>query len=106
MDPTPTLACEKQGNMGAISTLKSTPETLQSNPVIFAGVFALIIIGALSSIAQTLSTVGVLVFVVVFFLVTPFFTAGVIGLIEQSLTTDASLSAVVAKGREYYVMLC
>ncbi|WP_256684907.1 DUF7847 domain-containing protein [Halococcus qingdaonensis] len=91
--------------MGAISALKNTPETLRSNPVIFAGVFALIVVGAISSVAQTLSTVGILVFGVVFFLVTPFFTAGVIGLIDRSLTADATLSTIFAKGREYYVTL-
>ena len=91
--------------MSAISTLTSTPETLRNNPVIFAGVFILIVVGAVGSVAQTLSTVGVLVFAAVFFLVTPFFTAGVIGLIERSLIADASLSTILSKGREYYVTL-
>lgn len=91
--------------MGAISTLTSTPETLRNNPVIFVGVFILIIVGAIGSVAQALSTVGVFVFAAVFFLVTPFFSAGVIGLIERSLTVDASLSTILSKGREYYVTL-
>jgi hypothetical protein len=91
--------------MGAISTLRGTPETLRNNPLIFAGVLILIIVGAIGSVAQTLSTVGVLLFAAVFFLVTPFFTAGVLGLIEQSLTTDVDFSTVLAKGREYYVTL-
>ena len=91
--------------MGAVSTLKRTPETLQNNPVIFAGVFILIIVGAIGSVVQTLNTVGVLAFTAVFFLVTPFFSAGVISLIERSFTADASLSTIVSKGREYYVTL-
>lgn len=85
--------------------LKRTPETLRSNPIIFAGVFILIVVGAIGSVIQTLNTVGVLAFTAVFFLVTPFFSAGVIGLIERSLTADASLSTILAKGREYYVTL-
>lgn len=91
--------------MSAISTLKSTPETLRNNPVIFVGILILIGVGAISSVAQTLSTVGVFLFAVVFFLVTPFFNAGVIGLIERSLTADASLSTIFSKGREHYVTL-
>ena len=91
--------------MGAVSTLKRTPKTLQNNPVIFAGVFVLIIVGAIGSIVQTLNTVGVLAFTAVFFLVTPFFSAGVISLIERSFTADASLSTILSKGREYYVTL-
>lgn len=91
--------------MGAISTLKSTPGTLQNNPVIFAGVFLLMIVGAIGSVAQTVSTGGILLFIAVTFLVTPFFTAGVIGLIEQSLIADARLSTIIAKGKKYYLTL-
>jgi hypothetical protein len=91
--------------MEAISAFTTALGSLRRNPVLFAGVFVLSLIGSLTTLGQlggplvvAAAGLGTLIFV-------PFATGGVLGMAEEATMGKTGLSTLVHQGRANYVAL-
>lgn len=91
--------------MGAVSALGTAAGTLRRNPVIFAGVFVLSVVGSLTTIGQIWGGLAALGLGFATLLLSPFLTGGVLGMAEEATAGRTSLSTLLSQGAANYVTL-
>ena len=95
--------------MGAISSLSTGFDALRRNPVLFAAAFLVALVGSFSYVGQALGPIAATVLGLVSFLVsivvTPFLSAGFVGMAEEALGGHTSLGTFVDEGRANYVSM-
>ena len=95
--------------MGAISSLSTGFDALRRNPVLFVATFVTALLGSLSYVGQALGPIASTLFGLVSFLVTivvtPFLTAGILGMAEEALGGHTSLGTLVDEGKANYLSM-
>lgn len=92
--------------MAAIASLRRAVGALTSNPVLFLGGLALGLIVFPQTALQLLGVpIAPTLLQVVTFFITPFVLAGLIGMADEGLDGDTSLSTLTSVGRSRYVSL-
>ncbi|QZY00488.1 hypothetical protein [Halobaculum rubrum] len=93
--------------MALQTALRRTPSTLASNPVLFVPVLVVTLLQVpqllLQSSAPILASLVSLALSALYLVLVPFVQAGFIGMADEALDGDTSLSTFVANGKKHFV---
>ena len=92
--------------MPAVAALRTALSTLADRPILFVGglASALVVLPQGAAGLAGLPVVPTALQALTYF-ITPFFTAGVLGMAHEALTSPTSLSTLVDRGRDRYVSM-